>query len=527
MEDYDIAEAFKRIEEELMADMIRNLDHHRAMEETEGIQWSQWQVEQLRALEVYKKRNAKKYGTQFEDINKHINALIYLAREQGGMDQEIRILEAVKKGFTNYHKPAKTSSGVDGVFFRTNDRKMDALIEATTNDFKKAEYAMLRRSNDQYRKIIFNAQVYANIGGTTYEKAIDMATKDFLKAGIQCIEYKNGARHTLSEYSRMCIKTATTRAYLTGEGEKRKEWGVSTVIMNKRGNPCPKCAPWCGKVMIDDVWSGGKPDGKHPLISTAIEQGLYHPNCKDMHTTYFPGVSTADDPYTREEKKQIVADYNREQKVNYAKNQAEKYERLSQLSLDPDNKKMYAARAAEWEKKGQNNNVSDNKTKRSAKDVTDRWIKEATPNSHEVIDLKEYVVNGITHVVDNKNIVLDYSSKERRIAELLEGTFGGEVKMVPRVLNPERVSTPDYLYKGEPFDLKEIKGTSKNVIYNAISKKKRQASNFILDITECPLDRDEINRQVGDIYRSTHTRFVDKIIIVDNNEVIQVYQREI
>lgn len=348
-----------------------------------------------------------------------------------------------------------------------------------------------------------------------------------LLVSIQCIEYKNGARHTLSEYSRMCIKTATTRSYLTGEGEMRKEWGVSTVIMNKRGNPCPKCAPWCGKVMIDDVWSGGKPDGKHPLISTAIEQGLYHPNCKDMHTTYFPGISTADDPYTREEKKQIVDEYNQEQKVNYAKNQAEKYERLSQLSLDPDNKKMYAARAAEWEKKGQNNNVSDNKTKRSAKDVTDRWIKEATPNSHEVIDLKEYVVNGITHVVDNKNIVLDYSSKERRIAELLEGTFGGEVKMVPRVLNPERVSTPDYLYKGEPFDLKEIKGTSKNVIYNAISKKKRQASNFILDITECPLDRDEINRQVGDIYRSTHTRFVDKIIIVDNNEVIQVYQREI
>ena len=520
MEDYDIAEAFKRIEEELMADMIRNLDHHRAMEETEGIQWSQWQVEQLRALEVYKKRNAKKYGTQFEDINKHINALIYLAREQGGMDQEIRILEAVKKGFTNYHKPAKTSSGVDGVFFRTNDRKMDALIEATTNDFKKAEYAMLRRSNDQYRKIIFNAQVYANIGGTTYEKAIDMATKDFLKAGIQCIEYKNGAKHTLSEYSRMCIKTATTRAYLTGEGEKRKEWGVSTVIMNKRGNPCPKCAPWCGKVMIDDVWSGGKPDGKHPLISTAIEQGLYHPNCKDMHTTYFPGVSTADDPYTREEKKQIVADYNREQKVNYAKNQAEKYNRLSRLSLDPDNKNIYAARADEWEKK-----VSDNRT--SAKDITDQWIEEATPNSHEVIDLKEYEVNGVTHVVDNRNVILDYSSKEKKIAELLKETFGGELKMVPRVLNPERVSTPDYLYRGESFDLKEIKGTSKNVIYNAISKKKRQASNFILDITECPLDRKEINRQVGDIYRSTHTRFVDKIILVDNNKVIRVYQREI
>lgn len=46
-------------------------------------------------------------------------------------------------------------------------------------------------------------------------------------------------------------------AYLQGEGEKRQEWGVTTVIMAKRGNPCPKCLPFVGKVLIDDVWSGG------------------------------------------------------------------------------------------------------------------------------------------------------------------------------------------------------------------------------------------------------------------------------
>ena len=43
-------------------------------------------------------------------------------------------------------------------------------------------------SEDKYRQIIFNAQVYANTGAGTYEKAVDMATKDFLKAGINCIE---------------------------------------------------------------------------------------------------------------------------------------------------------------------------------------------------------------------------------------------------------------------------------------------------------------------------------------------------
>ena len=80
---------------------------------------------------------------------------------------------------------------------------------------------MLRMANDQYRKIIFNAQVYANTGAGTYEKAVDMATKDMLSSGLNCVEYKNGMRHTLADYVEMAIRTASKRAYLQGEGEKR------------------------------------------------------------------------------------------------------------------------------------------------------------------------------------------------------------------------------------------------------------------------------------------------------------------
>ena len=174
------------------------------------------------------------------------------------MDQEIQILKAIQKGF-----PAKKmKAGATAEFFRVNDRKLEALIEATMQDMQKAETAILRMTNDQYRKIIYNAQVYANTGAGTYEKAVDMATRDFLSAGINCIEYSNGARHTLADYADMAIRTASKRAYLQGEGQKRQEWGVDTVIMNKRGNPCPLCLPWVGKVLIDDVWSGGSKTGK-------------------------------------------------------------------------------------------------------------------------------------------------------------------------------------------------------------------------------------------------------------------------
>lgn len=349
MDEYDIGKAFKRIEDELIRSMIRNFEHHKAEETKEGFQWTQWQVEQLRALEEYKKQNKEKFSGDFAEINKSIAPLIEMARKEGNLEQEEKILKAIKNGA----KLQKGKGDLIGAFFQINDRKLDALVKATTDDFKKAEVAILRMADDQYRKTIFTAQVYANAGGTTYEKAVDMAAKDFISKGINCIEYKDGSRHRLEDYASMAIRTAVKRAYLTGEGEKRKEWGVSTVIMNKRGNACPKCLPFVGKILIDDVWSGGsKEDGSYPLMSEAVSAGLYHPNCKDSHTTYFPGISTPpDDEYSRKELKEVYEQYKKEAKEKYAKRQQEKFERLEKNSLDKENQKRYAAKREEWKKK--------------------------------------------------------------------------------------------------------------------------------------------------------------------------------
>jgi hypothetical protein len=356
--DYDIEKAFRAIEDELIASMMRNLDNHRAEEIEMGFNWTQWQVEQIKALERYKAENKKKFTKQFSNINGSIDAMIFAARQAGGTEQEQKILRAIKKGL----KASKVSQGAEGAFFKLNTRKLDALIKATKADFAKAEHSMLRMSEDKYRQIIFNAQVYANTGAGTYEKAVDMATRDFLKAGINCIEYANGSMHTVKDYARMAIQTASKRAYLTGEGEMRQSWGISTVIMNKRANACPKCLPFVGKVLIDDVWSGGKAsDGPYPLMSSAIAAGLYHPNCKDVHTTYFPELDEEpDSKFTKEELEKVKEDYKQDQKQQYAGRMVEQFDRLSKYSLDPDNKKVYAARKEQWENvvaNGQKNDI--------------------------------------------------------------------------------------------------------------------------------------------------------------------------
>lgn len=366
MPDYDIEGAFRAIENELLCSMIRNLKRHRAEETQEGFEWTSWQTEQLNALNKYKNRNNKVFKKRFTEINSKIESGIRESKELGAMNEEVAILEAIKKGF----KPNKTNNAMQTQFFKLNERKLDALIKATVNDMQKAESAMLRMANDQYRKIIFNAQVYANTGTGTYEQAVDMATKDFLSRGINCIEYKNGARVNIASYAAMAIRTANTRAYLQGEGEKRQEWGVSTVIVNKRGHACLKCLKWTGKVLIDDVWSGGKAtDGPYPLMSTAMAQGLYHPNCKDGHTTYFPGISEEPEKLTTKSIKKSVAAYKDEQRMRYAQREAEKYKNLADNSLDEENKKKYRILQNKW-----NNElirIKDKVTRRTEKKVHD------------------------------------------------------------------------------------------------------------------------------------------------------------
>ena len=380
MDEYNIGKAFAAIEDELMASMIRNMKRHRIEEVAEHKEWTMWQAEQLKALELYKKQNRKKYGEQFENINRQISRSLIEANQHGSMEQEIEILEAIRNGFKGYHKVGST---IQAEFFVLNERKLDALIKATTDDMKKAETAVLRMANDRYRKVIYNAQVYANTGAGTYEQAVDMATKDFLAAGLNCVEYANGARHTIEDYADMAIRTASKRAYLQGEGMKRQEWGVHTVIMNRRGNPCPKCLPFVGKILIDDVWSGGKPgDGPYPLMSAAIRAGLYHPRCKDSHTTYFEGISSPGDTYTKAELAKIEDDYRKDQKQQYAKHQAEKFGRLAKYSLDEDNKKKYALKAAEWNDKLGETNGKINILKAHS-DFIDKLRSDIRPSLHK------------------------------------------------------------------------------------------------------------------------------------------------
>lgn len=160
------------------------------------------------------------------------------------------------------------------------------------------------------------------------------------------------------------------------------------------------------------------------------------------------------------------------------------------------------------------------------KDVTAEYLRSATPGSHKVRNLRSYAVAGVTYTVDGHHVVLDYSPHEKKIAELLEEKLGGEIFMVPRVNDPPGISTPDYLFRGKEYDLKTIgAGAGANTIYNRIKKARRQAQNFVVDVTKAALEDEVVDEQIKKIYRMNETLFVEEIIIIRDGAVAKVVKR--
>lgn len=311
MADYDISEAFRKIELEMIASMKRNWVKHNMDEKVEGFTWSRWQAEQLRGLEEYRKANQNRFTSDFNTIN-----------------------ESYLNQLTGQHETN---------FFGINKKRMDALVDSSVSDLKKAEYAMLRKTNDQYRKIIFNSQVYLNSGAGSLKKAVDMASDDFLKHGINCVVYKNGRNVNIADYAKMSLRTSTTRATLYAGGARRNELGVHTVKVSSYGMCSPTCLPWQGRVYVDNVYSGGtaaEASRLHlPLLSTAIEGGLFHPNCKHVLTTYYmDGTQNVDngDPRNKNDRNYLKKWENSPQEIEHLslQNQIQAQKRIAAGSLE-------------------------------------------------------------------------------------------------------------------------------------------------------------------------------------------------
>lgn len=352
---YDIVGVFQEIEMDLIKSMKRNMKRHIGEELQEDINWSQWQAEMLNGLAQYKAENADKLKGYYSTINDEIEEAIRQAYATGESEQEIELLKAIQEGF-KVDETGIGTNAMQGSFFKVNEGKLNALIKSTTEDMQRAENAILRMTDDVYRQTIFKAQMFYNTGAGTLWKAVDMATKDFLSAGINCVEYRNGARVNIASYSEMALRTANKRANLMGSANKRMEYGIHTVKVSSHNSACPMCIKWQGKVYYDDVYGavmvqekmGIAGFKKYPLLSEAVKGGMFHPNCKNGLSTYYDGINQEPKEPTKEEVEEMTRRYYLEQRQRECERNIRKYKRLENGSIDADNIAKYADKRKQW-----------------------------------------------------------------------------------------------------------------------------------------------------------------------------------
>lgn len=264
----EIAGLFEELELQLIASLKRNLARHKAREAAEGGQngvperWEAWQAAKLRDLRRFRRENRAILTEKAPIIETESYQMILEQAREGG------------------------STG----FFRMNDRRVNALLEEMQSAQERAEKAALRYMDDVYRRTVRGAAMGMATGSMTLQQATDAATRDFLAAGINCIEYRDGRRMNIATYAEMVLRTAGTRALLLGEARQREALGIDTVLVSQYGGCSDTCLPWQGMVYIDDVWQEYKGAGanqggtygysrngrSYPMLSVAVKAGLFH-----------------------------------------------------------------------------------------------------------------------------------------------------------------------------------------------------------------------------------------------------------
>lgn len=284
-----------------------------------------WQVQKQRDLIAYQKEARRV-------VNKRSRQAKEIAKDE--------IAKSYKGG---------ASIGDEG-FNVVDRRKMDALIDAVSNDFNKASVSTLRLAEDKYREIMYRSQVFLSSGVSTLPQAVDMAAKDFLHKGINSIKYSNGNNVNIATYAEMVLRTSNKKAYLTGQGDRMAEQGEYLVKVSSYGACSDTCLPWQGRVYFDDVYAGGKPDknNTYPLLSTAMSEGLYHPNCRHRQSPYFEGITSDRKPLQDEKTIQMRA--RAEQKQRAIERKIREWKRVQAGSIDVANRQLATNKVTGWQK---------------------------------------------------------------------------------------------------------------------------------------------------------------------------------
>ena len=329
------------LELSLYRSMGRNLQRHRLEQERLGFRWTQWQAVQLRGLRRFRRKLSSEVNKTFEELLPYIEQHIEEAYQSGQETFDKAIQGAQEQGVRLSPVSVESFAGV-------HEERLKTVILDVRSDMDKARYGAAQRAGAIYEDIIKRADVAFQTGTTTLLDSVEYATKEAAKQGLNAIEYEDGKRVNVSSYVEMALRTSARRAANEAEGVKREEWGIYTVISPTLHSTCDTCQEWQGKILIDDVFSKGKPDGKHPMLSEAMKPPSHFqgPNCRHPLTVYIPGVTQIP---KQSDFDQTKSNYEAEQQQRYIERKIREWKRQEALSVNKDEKAKAALKVKTWQ----------------------------------------------------------------------------------------------------------------------------------------------------------------------------------
>lgn len=543
MKKYDFDKLLKpliQIYDEIELDIIKNILNK--LVKYDNVQGSlNWYLEKLTELKALEKENLKVILKDKSAIQKELEKII----ENVGF--RVDNLDKLK----SYYDKGLIEVDPINLYNSSSIKSLmsEALTDCTTI-MDLINTKAIECSNMAYRNIINKAYVETASGIYTYSESIRNALKEFAVQGIKTVNYENGLNLSIESAIRRDVVTRVNKLVGDKEIQEAKELGTNLMYVDQHlgarvrtkymKNDYEAHAEWQGKKYMIEGSSKEYPN-LYEKTGYGKMLGLKGINCyHHMQPTWeWEKIPNKIDEIENKEKYELL----QKQRSYERKMRALKRERLIAKETDDKenvtkiNKKIKST-SENFNKWLEDNNhtrdynreyVSNTKIKENNTyylDATNEWIDNATPNSHKVQDRQYFEKDNIKYQVDGKNVVLDYSNKEKEVAEWLENTFGGEIYMLPRVNNPEGIQTADYLFRGECWDLKEINKTGKNILYHAIEDHEKQAHNFIFDITKTKLSSDEIIERVNKLYSFKKVSWLEKVIIKRENKLIKVTKKK-
>ena len=413
---------------------------------------------------------------------------------------------------------------------------------------------------DMYQKITDNAILSTAQGRESYQIAMRKAMHELSSNGIRTVDYASGYSRRMDSSVRMNVMDGIRRINRELQKEFGKEFGADGIEVSHHMYPAPDHEDTIdgrqfsikGDVTVKGI--------KYEDFNTINDSLLRHVGELNCYHFIYPIILGVSEPiYSKEQleadkkknhdgfefegnhytmyegtqlQRQIETKIRRykdrqiaDKAINYIDGIYYCQEKIEQLMQKYNDLSKISGLPTKIDRLRVEGYTKIKVDKSNYKDITQEWLDKATPNSHKVLDRNYFEYKGVKYELDGKNVVLDYSNKEKDIAEWLENTFGGEIYMIPRVNKPDGIKTADYLFRNEYWDLKEIKSDGKKVIDNRVNGLKGQTRNFIFDISNNLLSDDEIINQIERMYKSPKRDWVDKVILIRDKNLLKIYKR--